>query len=213
MSISSDLRKENEKLAIAHGYKGGKPNYRWEFSENLYFPHRKEPLEYDYVANDAGIIMAQPVFELKKMCPRLNRQWVLCRFMEPCSETAWKNIFGSKVEWPRNGYYAPTNVELDESISPWDTDSAYTSMTDMLIGMITHDRNKSIREWNDEGERIVEYREKDLDRQRSDQIDDLIFPYPNSPHIPGQRGGPVSFGGTEDSGVSTEKSAAIAAKE
>ena len=200
----SAIDKENAKLEAAHGSTGGKATYKWEFSENLYFPFRDQEAGWDYVANQqTGIIEARPIFRLRKMVPWCDRQWILCRFQAPPSETQWKNQFGDKVEWPRNGYYAPTNVELDPGINPWDSDGGVT-FTDVVIKMGLNDRGKTKQQWDDEGEQIVEKRERDLTQRREDMLDDLLFPYPNSPHIPGKRGGPVSFGGVEGANAPSE---------
>jgi hypothetical protein len=196
---SQDLKRENDKLRIAHGETGGKANYIWEFSENLYFPFKKEPPEWDHVANQAtGLIEVKAVFEQKKMCPLLSRQWVLCRFIAPPSETHWKNTFGTKVEYPRTGYYAPTNVELDPEVAPWDTDANGASLTDMVIGMAARDRDRTVREWNEQGEEILARSERAKDAEMDRIIDDACYiPFvDNSPHIPGKRGGSVSFGGS-----------------
>lgn len=198
--MSQALDRENDKLRIAHGSTGDQPNYKWEFSENLYFPFRKEPPEYDYIANEAtGIIEAKPVFELKKMCPFLNRQWVLCRFMAPPTETVWKRTFGTKVEYPAKGYYAPTNVELDPGIGPWDTgpDTSAT-LTDIVIRMAANDRARSAREWDEQAEEIERRGEKAADEKMNTILDDAThIPFvDNSPHIPGKRGGSVSWGGS-----------------
>lgn len=193
--MSQALKRENDKLRIAHGEEGGFASYQWQFSENLFFPFRKGT-EWDYQANEAGILIAVPVFELKKMVPWCHRQWILCRFVPPPSETRWKNQFGSKVDYPRNGYYAPTNVELDSGISPWDCDSGSASITDILIKMAANDRAKTAAQLDSEGEAILAKREAALDQRRSDMIEDLLIPFPNSPHVPGTRGGPISFGGS-----------------
>jgi len=195
--MGRDLDRENDKLRIAHGETGGRANYKWEFSENLYFPMRKEPLEYEYKANEKGIIEAKAVYEMRLQAPYLRRQWVLCRYMEPPTETAWKNTFGTKVAYPAKGYYAATNANLDEGLSPWDMSPDGTTFTDAVIRIAKKDRAKTIREWDDEGEAIVARREKLVDEQRDGKIDEEVYiPFvDNSPHLPGKRGGSVSFGG------------------
>lgn len=192
---NKDLQRENDKLRTAHGETGGQPNYKWEFSESLYFPMRKEPLEYDYVANEAGIIMAQPIYVMKLQAPYLHRQWVLCRFMAPPSETQWKNTYGSKVEYPKSGYYAATNAALDEGIYPWDQSPEGATFTDAAIRIATKDRNKSVAELDAEGEEIISKRERVTEQLREDMLGELLFSFPNSDHIPGKRGGGVVFGG------------------
>ena len=195
---SQDLKKENEKLRAAHGETGGQPNYKWEFSENLYFPFRKEPATYDYVANQTtGLIEARPVFELKGMCPHLHRQWVLCRFIPPPNENTWKNTFGTKVDYPSKGYYAPTNVDLLEDVAPWDMNQGGESITDIIIGMANRDRNRTIEEWDAQSEAILAQRESARDSEMDAIIDNVSYiPFAEkAPHIPGSRNGSVSFGG------------------
>ncbi len=198
----SAIDRENAKLEAAHGSIGSKPTYRWEFSENLYFPFRKrnsvtgEP-EREYYANPkTGIIEVHPVFELRKMAPHLRRQWVLCRFIPPPkSESQWVAEFGTKVDYLANGYYANTNVELDPGMSPWDMGTDGATITDMIIKMAANDRAKTIAQWDAEGNEIVDRREREQDKKLDEEIGELLLPFPKSPHVPGRRGGPVSFGG------------------
>lgn len=198
----SAIDRENAKLEAAHGSIGSKPTYQWMFSENLYFPFRKrnsvtgEP-EREYRANpETGIIEVHPVFELRKMCQSLHRQWVLCRFMPPPrSESQWVAEFGTKVDYLANGYYADTNVVLDPGMNPWDCGTDGATFTDMIIKMAANDRAKTKAQWDAEGQAILDRQEREKDRKMDELIGEVILPFPNSPHVPGKRGGPVSFGG------------------
>ncbi len=195
------LKSVNYKLAREHGYTGGRANYAWRLAGELEFPLWTG--RFEYKAQENGLILPRPVYELRSMCRTLDpKQWVLCRFLSPPTETEWKNTVGLNVEYPPNGYYAPTNVELDLGLNPWDENNG-KSITDWIILFTKRDRDKTRGQIQREGEAALEAREAATDKRRNEEIDELMFPWPNSPHIPGQRGGPVSTPFTKQDSAST----------
>lgn len=188
---NKELRKCNAILAAEHGHTGGMPNFRWENSEDLLFPRReldanKQAL-WEYSANAEGLILCLPKFKTDKMCPWLHNQWVLCRYMPPPTETVWKDTFGTQVEYPKNGYYANTNISLDRGIAPWDTDGGGISLTSMVSKMAMREREKTYAQHYQDGVDAVEHREKETDRKLEDMILDLRLPFADAPHVPGKK--------------------------
>ncbi len=181
---NKELDRHNHLLARELGYNPyGEGIYQWHWSENLLHPMRKQG-EYDYKADpETGIIQALPVYELRKLCPHLNRQWVLCMWMPVPSEEEWRRQFGSNLEWPRRGYLAPTNVDLPEGQQPTDLIHGRT-WTELIIGMYQEHRKKRFIDHLLDGEKIVESRERDKDNVRSDMIDDMLLPFG---HVPGRK--------------------------
>jgi hypothetical protein len=187
--MGRDLDRENTLLAAELGMECGQPRYQWRFSENLYFPMR-DGNKWDYVADEStGIIVAKPVFVLRKMAPLLHRQWVMCLWMNPGTERDWKDNFGAKAEYPRNGYYAPTSIELDEGINPWDTNEG-KSVTYWFLAVARKDAAKSKADLDAEGLAIIEHNERKTDHQMDELIGDCLLPFG---HIPGSRAGGISL--------------------
>lgn len=190
--MPNNLRSVNYKLAREHGYTGGKANYIWQLAGDCTFPLHTGDWTYR-ADDDTGLIHPAPVYEMKNMCRALDpKQWVLCRYLAPPTETEWKNAVGLSVEYPANGYYAPTNVELDLGINPWDESRGIT-VTDAIIAFAKQDRGKTRGQIMREGEEAVAAREAANEKRISDTVDECMFSFPNSPHIPGERGGPVSL--------------------
>lgn len=185
------LERENELLAVELGREHGHARYQWQFSENCYLPMRDRDGKRDQVADyKTGLIEVRDRFELRKTAPHLNRQWVLCRWMDPGDEAVWKSIFGAFVQYPRNGYYAPTNVELAEGISPWDSSEEGQTLTWYVIHEFKEQEKKTYADHLREGEVIVERREADKERLMEDMILDLRLPFG---HVPGIKGDGVSL--------------------
>ncbi len=98
----------------------GHPKYRWMWSEDPRLMHpMRVPEKYDFVANpETGIIAAQPVYALRKMCVSASQQWVLCHWIDSPPEAEWRKHFGYSLEWPKGGQYYPTTVALDPGVEP-----------------------------------------------------------------------------------------------
>lgn len=202
------LREENRKLGIELGFEGGRARYEWKQVEDCWLPRAERDSDgkviYDHVADpETGLIKVQAKIGKQSMCPLLHpKQWVLCRFLAPPTREYWEANFASTVPYPAQGYFAPTNVELDLDIAPWDSHQGYT-ITEHIVGITRTQEKKSLREHYNDGERAVELAEKEKDRLLEDQILDLVLPFPNAPHVPGKKGGAVSVPSTsQDAGAS-----------
>lgn len=205
--MSRDLERENRLLAAELGTEHGHQRFKWCFSENLFMPMRKAG-EYDYRANEAGIIEAHYAYEMRKMCPQLTRQWVVCRWQAPMQiyespitgkqeiryldEQAFKRLYGQHIDYPRNGYYAPTNVELDPDIKPWDTNEQGDSITKHIIGLLREQARKTFADHMQDGEDIIAKREAAADHLLDEKIGDIAQTL-SFLHTPGNANGPVSY--------------------
>jgi hypothetical protein len=170
------------------GTEQGFPRFQWRFSENLFLPMRHRDGGYDYIANrESGLIEAHPRMEYKKVAPYLSRQWVICRWLAPGPESQWRSLFGAWVEYPRNGYYAPTNIALDPDINPWDCTQDGMTVTQGVIGVAREQLEKTYREHYEDGVRAVEAREKASDKVLEDKIGALILPFLSQNHMPGEK--------------------------
>lgn len=201
------LREENRKLASELGYEGGRARYEWRLAEDCWLPRAERDSDgkpiYDHIANpETGLIEVKArIGKQTTAIGKHPKQWILCRFLAPPTQAYWEANFASTVPYPAQGYFAPTNVDLELDISPWDSHQGYT-MTEHIIGITKAQEKKTLREHYEDGERAVEYAEKEKDRQMEDQILDLILPFPNAPHVPGKKGGAVSVPSTsQDAGA------------
>lgn len=197
MSNQRKLERDNRIIAAELGTADdGHPKWAWKWSDDLFFQiHKKSDitgeLEWDHKANpESGLIELHPVYTRRSMCPMLKSQWVLCSWMPAIPEAEWFNSFGRTVPYI-NGYWAPTNVELPEATCPWDSIRG-ESFTTMVVQMAKRQRAKSYEDHLADGQKIIDYQEKEKDRLMSDQIDDLKLAFPNAPHLPGKRGGAIS---------------------
>jgi hypothetical protein len=205
--MSRDLDRENAILLAELGSEQGHQRYKWCFSENLYMPLRKGN-EYDYRANEAGIIEAHYVYEMRKICPQLTRQWVVCRWQAPMQvlenpltgapevryldEDSFKRLYGKHIDYPRNGYYAPTNVELDPDIKPWDTNEQGESLTKHIIGLLRQQAHKTFADHMQDGADIIARREAAYDHMLDEKIGDIAQTM-SFLHTPGTANGPISY--------------------
>jgi hypothetical protein len=119
--MTNDIRKLNTRLAQDLGRVAtGQGLYKWVWSEDPSMLHPMRIVgKFDYKAEpDTGLIVAWPVYALRKMCLVADHQWILCHFIESPSESEWRKHFGYSLEWPRVGQYYPTTVVLDPGMEP-----------------------------------------------------------------------------------------------
>lgn len=102
----------------------GESKYRWVHSESPELLHPMRVEGYDYKANEQGLIVAAPKYQLRKKCLLLNDQWVICRWVAPTSEDEWRRLYGYSLEWPSRGELAPTNVDMAPGMVPTEADNA-----------------------------------------------------------------------------------------
>lgn len=189
--MGKQLDRINDELAIGLGYEQGKPRYQWKHSNECWLAMRDKDNKRDYIADPAtGLIQVKAVYVKRNICPTLTNQWVLCKWLDPGPEDSWTNTFGKFVEYPAQGYYAPTNVSLDPGIKPWDRSEEGQSLAQYIIQEFKRQEAKTYADHLREGEEIVARREADKDRQLEDMILDLRLPFG---HVPGSKEGGVSL--------------------
>jgi hypothetical protein len=171
----SILTKLDEKLADMLGRSpNGRPLYRWFYSDSWFHIMNLDECR-------GGRL------EERKMV-LLDDVWILGHWHEPLTRSQWEAMHGLKLLWSENGLYTPTNITLREGEFPtMDT-------TDQIIAVIRKHRTKTFDDFYQDGERIIERREKAAEARRSDIIDDACTAFGNDP---GTRNGNVSFGGVD----------------
>jgi hypothetical protein len=191
--MAKTLTNVNDQLRMEHGSYGAFANYAWKQAGECEFSIWTG--KFDYRTEPSGLLVPHPVYERRNMCRHLNpKQWVLCRYLAPVTEAQWRATVGLNVEYIPNGYYAPTNVELDLGLTPWDESRGMT-ITDAVIEFARLQRDKSRREIIEEGEAALAARERETDKRLDEAIGDSLMAFPNVDHLPGKRGDGISFGG------------------
>lgn len=66
--VVSRVARFNQRLLEGLGH----PAYAWHFSENLFIREMR-------TRTDSGVHLLSPEYRVRKMCPTLDHQWVLCR--------------------------------------------------------------------------------------------------------------------------------------
>lgn len=166
----------------------GESRYQWAWAPDLRWQMFTD--RYDYKADpESGLIIPQPVYEERLLCPDLGQQWVMVLWQEPTSESEWRMMFGNRLEWPRSGTYIPCTARsgyvcLDSGIDPDER------ITQVFIDQVRIELNKRYVDRIQESERAQEKKERETDRILQDRIDDLVGPFMS---VPGKRGYHVSF--------------------
>lgn len=114
----------------------GTGHYKWQFSEDLWHPMAQieavdgewKPV-LDYVAQPNGLIVAQQKFVLRKECPTLDNQWVLCKWQPPMDPSQWRQIFGHSLQWPGTQDYAPIGASGSGNYASLDIGEVPTEKT------------------------------------------------------------------------------------
>ncbi len=180
------IRRLNERLAQDLGRTAlGHGLYKWQWSEHpsMQHPMRKMRADgevvYDFVADpQSGLINAQPVYELRKMCLTAQDQWVLCHWIDSPSEDEWRRLFGYRLEWPRNGQYYPTTVMLDPGVEPC------IALTQAAIDGIRQHRSISAAEDTRRAEEALEKRDA---ASKANLYDRIRNDLPTYDHIEGTK--------------------------
>lgn len=154
----------------------GQPIYRWDYSENLYHWMRADG--YDYEAEPSGLLVARPRYERRRLALHLHDQWVICMWEAPMPEDQWRTEHGYKLEWPKQGEYYPTNVDLDPGMEPNET------FTDVFIGCVKEQRKKRLIDFYEEAERAADARENAGDSELDAFLRDAM---PAFVHVPGKK--------------------------
>ena len=179
-STLTHLNRRLERDLGRNPYGGAK--LRWAFSETLMSPMRVPG--YDYKTNAAGLTVAHPKYEMRKMNPAFVDQWVVCRWEPPIPEAEWRDAFGYQMEWPKHGDYYPTNVALPAGVEPTLT------LTEQVIQAERERENKTLADHQASIQRSLDLSDHYQAGKRADIIDDAL---PAFGKVPGTRGGGVSL--------------------
>ena len=190
------LREHNDRLRRELGSNpNGDGLYRWARAGDLtYLSAKMDPMtgkmEFDYVANDNGLLVAQPILEQRKMCPNLDdKVWVLVRWLEN-PQDCWFQ-FGRSM-------YGFTNVDLGlPEIEPW-TPHRGNTFTDYVIGLIREERTKSDADRDAESESKADRKARQKKQYVRDVVQDACSAFGN---LEGTHSQNVEFGGIGDSPV------------
>jgi hypothetical protein len=163
MSYPLSVRRENELLARELGYEFGNQRYCWAWSEDLVMPMimltEENRIEYDYhcacginvSAHNAACEFSVPraKWEMRKLAPRLQDQWVMCRWMKPeCAQADWEHMFGS-VPYPAGGYRVPIG-DTGKTIALKPGQTPYRQTTELIIRHIKEHFTKTGKQRNEE---------------------------------------------------------------
>jgi hypothetical protein len=131
--VRKEVDKQNAELRERLGEVEGLPLYKWFRSdmEELSLPQLvwdnqedPKPVQESFCACGVDKIIhahwckslsvVRNKAERKSVAPHLRSQWVLCRWMEACSEFEWNLAFGDQFPYPRQGYYFPVSARGNE---------------------------------------------------------------------------------------------------
>lgn len=181
----------------------GEPLYKWCWSEDLLHPmavieqvgDEFHPV-LDYHADpETGLIKAEQKFVLRKECPGLENQWVLCKWLPPLDPYEWRKIFGHSLEWKSRGDYAPISAPGDgnyASLPPGEDPTEST--TQQAIGVIAKARLVNQKDEDYKLSQAIERQETNLKSQIMAEIRELGM-IANRPYLPGRGDKDYSFGG------------------
>lgn len=202
MSIDRHIRKMN-RLLLAE--LGENPLYRWIHSESPDFmramriTNEDGTLPFDYrcpCGLNASVhspeciagqlVVAEPVWEIRKTDLDLIDSWVLCCLQIPMSEHEWTQTFGTRLPYPKNGTWAPVQTETRTVAMPPGTLPGENFTMACIRG---RQRSREIKMCDIAN--AHDYREQRKDEQRKKHIRERIAEaLPVNPN-PGTRGGSV----------------------
>lgn len=154
-------------------------HYKWMYSEHWMHLMKTGTQEVQH-----GIIIAlEPRFEPRKMLIDVEDTWALAHWHPPCPQFQWE-CENPRLLWPREGYYAPTNIMCAPGQRPEQSDN------DKVVILIKQQAAKSMADLIAEGEALVARKDKRHADYVSDSIDNHVSAFCN---IPGTRSAHVSF--------------------
>lgn len=158
--------------------------YEWHRANTLLRPVLTGHMAID-PAPGSLLSTVEPVYEARPMMPELGSRWALCLWNDAGSAQDWHRQFGNRTEWPKRGYYAPTNAVLNEGEEP------NLDTTIAVIGMVRNDRARTMADLMADGDAIVERQERADYTWRDDAIGGCLPAFGN--WKPGARCGGVSL--------------------
>ena len=183
---TSQLTQLNNRLARDLGRNPyGEGLLAWRDSELLTHPVRVPG--YKFITSPAGLEVATPLYEVHKMNPAFDHQWVICKWEAPIPAAEWHANFGTQMEWPNHGEYYPTNVALARGVEPT------MEWTERVVAAERERRTKTLADHMAEGARDEERNTRRASDTRLDIIGDAL---PAFMHLPGAKDH-VSFPSTQ----------------
>jgi len=171
-------RLNNELGRVLGRTEDGHPLYAWIHSEDTRLLHPMWTGQFDYKADpQSGILRAEPIYTLRKMCLAAENQWVLCHYIASPSEEEWREQFGCSLEWPRKGQYYPTSVSLDPGAWP------EQAINQAAIESINENRSKTPREVADDAAAALDKGEREEKERLYETIREACTTYD---HVPGR---------------------------
>ena len=187
---TSQIKKHNQLLARELGPSPqGSGIYEWRWSEDLLHPMFMGEFEWKAdPQSQSGLLVPRPVIQMRKLCPLLKDQWVLCMWLAPMPREKWDATFGSKYDYPSKGEWGPTSVDLEPGVEPATIVRGQT-MTDLVINAIRQERKKTFKD------RIAESEAEDAyaDKVQTAKIEGIVEEAaPAFGNVPGRKMG-ISF--------------------
>jgi hypothetical protein len=145
------------------------------------------------LAKTSSLIVATPVWEMRKTDISLDNQWVLCCKQFPMSEHAWGQVFGSVLPYPKNGSWAPVATETRTvAMAPECLPGKNFTMACIRGRQLS--REISAADIDNATQSRMEHQDRKRRENIHERLTDVLPVNPN----PGKRGGGVSWGGVRD---------------
>ena len=183
----------NKRLGEALGCNPhGEPLYKW-FDTNKWEHWMKKADAMRMELAPSGLYVMQPVYKKRLMCPAMPDRWIMGHWHEPEPEFIWRSKYGTDQLWPARGYYVQTNFWVPEiGTEPTFSDN------ERFITMARRHRSMTAQEDTDLMQAAMDRDEKNASTQVKSMLDDIL---PTFAHVPGIRGGHVSYPSTEKGAI------------
>lgn len=183
----TNIEEFNRRLGESLGFNPhGEPHYKW-FDTNKWEHWMRKINDWKLERAPSGLFVRQPVYTTRLMCPALPDRWIIGHWHDPGSEFLWNQEHGADQLWPAKGYYVQTNffcVEIGQRPTYSDNER--------LIMLARRHRSMTAQEDTAQMQAAMNYEEKQKDAKVDEFLDDLL---PTFSHVPGIRGGGVSYPG------------------
>lgn len=206
-AVSRHIAKLNRLLLVELGER---PPYQWVYSESPEFKRAYRLMDdggmplFNYRCPCglnatvhspdclvAGVVAAEPIFEIRKTDRRLTNQWVMCCQQPLPSRELWLALYGTQLLYPSHGAWAPVSTEDRVLAMPPGTVPGEV-YTQAIINGRRYSReipDGDVLTAHDDWERKQEASRKHELRDR------IVEHLPISLNVPGTRGGSISWGG------------------
>jgi hypothetical protein len=186
----NQLRKLNRAFREFGLTPNGATQFRWMHTTEMHF---LVAAGFEENKTESGLIVGMKrTYEQHCYAEVYGPRWILAHWQEPIPRHRWVAAFGDSAPWPKDGEYHPIdNVMLDPGREP---NEAHTEVACMAIRL---HRKTTRQELTDSFHATVDAEKREMRNQIHDEMvdEENAFHNPN----PGARGGPVSFGGIDQS--------------